>query len=55
MKTCDRAKSYESLGICFFDPKIDAAANFTPASVHFRHSVAALRAGKHVLCVVPAG
>ncbi len=33
---------------------IDAVFVATPAPVHTEHSVAALRAGKHVLCEVPA-
>lgn len=47
-------KSYESLEKLILDAKIDAVAVFTPAPDHVRHCVAALRAGKHVLCAVPA-
>lgn len=36
------------------DPRIDAVAIFTPAPIHEEQSVAALRAGKHVLSAVPA-
>src|SRR5205823_5722295 len=36
------------------DEHIDAVAIFTPAPDHVRHVVAALKAGKHVLCAVPA-
>ena len=36
------------------DRQVDAVALFTPAPVHAEQSVAALRAGKHVLCAVPA-
>ncbi len=35
-------------------PDVDAVAVFTHAPRHAEHSVAALRAGKHVLCAVPA-
>lgn len=35
-------------------PDVDAVAIFTPAPDHVRHCVAALKAGKHVLCAVPA-
>jgi len=54
MKTYRCAKSYESLEKLILDRNIDAVAIFTPAPDHVRHSVAALRAGKHVLCAVPA-
>ena len=36
------------------DRQVDAVALFTPVPVHAEQSVAALRAGKHVLCAVPA-
>ena len=49
---CD--KSYESLEKLILDKEIDAVAIFTPAPDHVRHSVAALNAGKHVICAVPA-
>src|SRR3712207_1489143 len=35
-------------------PDVDAVALFTHAPRHAEHSVRALRAGKHVLCAVPA-
>ncbi|MBW3625824.1 MAG: Gfo/Idh/MocA family oxidoreductase, partial [Armatimonadetes bacterium] len=35
-------------------PDVDAVALFTHAPRHAEHSIAALRAGKHVLCAVPA-
>jgi predicted dehydrogenase len=54
MKTYACAKSYESLEKLILDKNIDAVAIFTPAPDHVRHVVAALRAGKHVLCAVPA-
>jgi len=49
---CD--KSYESLEKLILDKSIDAVAVFTGAPDHVRHCVAALRAGKHVICAVPA-
>ncbi len=48
------SKSYESLEKLILDPKIDAVFIATPAPDHVRHVVAALNAGKHVLCAVPA-
>ncbi len=50
---CDRG--YESLEELIQDPDVEAVAIFTGAPDHVRHSVAALRAGKHVCCAVPAG
>lgn len=35
-------------------PDVDAVALFTHAPRHAEHAIAALRAGKHVLCAVPA-
>src|SRR5438876_7022968 len=35
-------------------PDVEAVAVFTHAPRHAEHSIAALRAGKHVLCAVPA-
>lgn len=49
---CD--KSYESLEKLILDKSIDAVAVFTGAPDHVQHCVAALRAGKHVICAVPA-
>ena len=54
MKTYKCAKSYESLEKLILDRNIDAVAVFTPAPDHVRHVVAALEAGKHVICAVPA-
>ena len=53
MKTYKCAKSYESLEKLILDRNIDAVAVFTPAPDHVRHVVAALGAGKHVICAVP--
>ncbi len=53
MKTygCDR--SHESLETMILDDSIDAVGIFTEAPNHVPHSIAALEAGKHVLCAVP--
>lgn len=47
-------KSYESLEKLLLDSKIEAVFLATPAPDHARHVVASLKAGKHVLCAVPA-
>jgi predicted dehydrogenase len=47
-------KSYESLEKLLFDPKVEAVFIATPAPDHVRHVIATLKAGKHVLCAVPA-
>lgn len=45
---------YESLEVMLRDAKdIDAVGIFTEAPNHVPHSIAALNAGKHVLCAVP--
>jgi predicted dehydrogenase len=49
---CD--KSYESLEKLLTDPTIDAVFIATEAPNHVPHCLAALSAGKHVLCAVPA-
>jgi len=49
---CDTA--YETLEELLRDPNMEAVALFTPPPEHARHSIAALRAGKHVLSAVPA-
>lgn len=54
MKTYQCSKSYESLERLLKDPKVEAVALFTPAPDHARHVIQSLRAGKHVLCAVPA-
>jgi len=54
MKTYKCSKSYESLEKLILDTNIDAVAIFTPAPDHARHVVATLKAGKHVICAVPA-
>ena len=47
-------KSYESLEKLILDKNIDAVGVFTGAPDHVRHCAACLRAGKHVICAVPA-
>lgn len=54
MKVYKCAKSYESLEKLLRDPKIEAVFIATPAPDHAEHVIAALKAGKHVLCAVPA-
>lgn len=49
---CENA--YSSLQEMLNDDRIEAVGIFTPAPLHARHSIAALRAGKHVLSAVPA-
>ena len=53
-KTYRCEKAYESLEKLILDKAIEAVAIFTPAPDHVRHVTAALRAGKHALCAVPA-
>lgn len=48
------SKAYGSLEELIKDPDVDAVAVFTGAPDHARHSIACLRAGKHVICAVPA-
>jgi len=47
-------KAYESLEELILDDAIDAVGVFTGAPDHVRHSVAAMDAGKHCICAVPA-
>ena len=54
MKTYNCAKSYESLEKLLLDPKVEAVFLATPAPDHAKHVIASLKAGKHVLCAVPA-
>jgi predicted dehydrogenase len=49
---CSRA--YKELNELTRDPEVDAVGIFTPAPDHVAHSVAAMKAGKHVLSAVPA-
>ena len=54
MKVYKCSKSYESLEKLLLDPKIEAVFIATPAPDHARHTIMSLKAGKHVLCAVPA-
>lgn len=47
-------KAYEDLEELLQDRRVDAVALFTPAPNHAQHGVKCLKAGKHVLCAVPA-
>lgn len=46
--------AYASLDELLADREVDAVAVFTGAPSHVQHSVAALKAGKHVISAVPA-
>ncbi len=51
--SCDQ--SYDSMEVMLKEAKdIDAVGIFTEAPNHVRHSIAAMNAGKHVVCAVPA-
>ncbi len=52
-KTYRCAKAYDSLDLLLRDPAVDAVFLATPAPDHAEHTLAALKAGKHVLCAVP--
>ncbi|HRP55818.1 Gfo/Idh/MocA family oxidoreductase [Agriterribacter sp.] len=54
VKTYGCKKTYDSLEQLLPDKKIDAVFIATGAPDHARHVLAALNAGKHVLCAVPA-
>lgn len=47
------AASFASFEDLIADATIDAVGIFTPPWLHSQHAIAALRAGKHVLCAVP--
>lgn len=53
-KTYHCGKTYSSLDELLKDPRVQAVGLFTPAPDHVVHALACLRAGKHVLCAVPA-
>lgn len=46
--------AYEAFEELVGDERMDAVAVFTPAPLHADHVMQAIRAGKHVLCAVPA-
>src|SRR5665647_1033710 len=46
-------KSYTNYNDLLQDPSIDAVHINTPIQNHAEHSIAALKAGKHVACTVP--
>lgn len=48
------AKRYTSFDDLIADPKVDAVHINSPIHLHAQQSIAALRAGKHVACTVPA-
>ena len=54
MKAYRCTQSYDSLAALLRDPHIEAVFLATPAPDHVSHVIASLRAGKHVLCAVPA-
>ena len=54
MKVYKCPKSYESLEKLILDKSIEAVMVATPGPDHVRHVVACLKAGKHVMCAVPA-
>ncbi len=54
METYKCDKSYDSLEELIKDPKIEAVGIFTGAPDHAQHVIKCLKAGKHVLCAVPA-
>src|SRR5690606_20838412 len=54
MKTYRCQKSYPSLTELVKDKKVEAVFIATPAPDHARHVIESLKAGKHVLCAVPA-
>jgi len=47
-------KRYESYEELLKDPKVDAVHINSPIHLHAPQSIAALKAGKHVACTVPA-
>ncbi|MGJ8692336.1 MAG: Gfo/Idh/MocA family protein [Thalassotalea sp.] len=47
------AKTYAAYQAMFDDPEIDAIYIGTPHTFHFDHAMAAIAAGKHVLCEKP--
>ncbi len=54
MERYECQKAYNSLEELVLDKKIDAVALFTEGTNHVRHTVEAMKNGKHVLSAVPA-
>ncbi len=54
MKTYNCSKSYPSLEKLVLDKTIDAVAIFTEAPNHVKHTIVAMKHGKHVISAVPA-
>ncbi|MBX2920907.1 MAG: Gfo/Idh/MocA family oxidoreductase [Chitinophagaceae bacterium] len=54
METYRCNKSYPSLTALLKDKNVEAVFLATPAPDHVRHTIECLKAGKHVLCAVPA-
>ncbi len=54
MKTYNCSKSYPSLEKLVLDKNIDAVAIFTEGPNHVKHTVEAMKHGKHVISAVPA-
>ena len=48
------ANTYATLDEMLKDPKVEAVGLFTPAPLHVKQSIQSLRAGRHVMCAVPA-
>lgn len=54
MKVYNCSKSYNSLAELLKDKNVEAVFIATPAPDHVNHTLQTLKAGKHVLCAVPA-
>ncbi|MBI2911589.1 MAG: Gfo/Idh/MocA family oxidoreductase [Chloroflexi bacterium] len=46
-------RAYDDMGLLLADPQVQAVLVLTPNALHVSHTVAAARAGKHVLCEKP--
>jgi len=54
METYNCQKAYNSLEELVLDKKIDAVAIFTEGTNHVKHTIEAMKHGKHVISAVPA-
>ncbi|MCX8127078.1 MAG: Gfo/Idh/MocA family oxidoreductase, partial [Dehalococcoidia bacterium] len=54
VETYGCTRTYEDLEGLLTDDEVEAVAIFSPAPDHARHCAAAMEAGKHVFCAVPA-